>query len=100
MDTYDGVQNEKSAMQHMPAQEETEREYDQGYSRIMTFAEYARARGWRLSERQLVHEITQRERAARIREKSSLPLVGIGNRSAAYNRGQADALRAILKRQR
>jgi len=87
-------------MQHMPAQEETEREYHDGYSRIMAFAAYARTRGWRLSDRQLVHEITQRERAAHIREKSSLPLVGVGTRSAAYNRGQADALRAILKGQR
>ncbi len=65
----------------------------------MAFATYANSRGWRLSDRQLVHEITQRERAAQIREKSSLPLVGVGIRSAAYNRGQADALRAILKRQ-
>ena len=100
MNAHNSVQNEKSAMQHMPAQEETEREYDRGYSRIMTFAAYARARGWRLSDRQLVHEITQRERAAQIREKSSLPLVGVDIQSAAYNRGQADALRAILKRQR
>ncbi len=78
---------------------ETEREYDEGYSRVMAFATYANSRGWRLSDRQLVHEITQRERAAHIHEKSSLPLVGAGTRSAAYNRGQADALRAILKRQ-
>jgi len=83
----------------MPAPDETNREYDEGYSRIMAFAQYARTRGWRLSDRQLVHEITQRERAAHIREKSSLPLVGVGTRSAAYNRGQADALRAILKDQ-
>jgi len=88
-------------MQDTPARDddETEREYDEGYSRVMAFATYANSRGWRLSDRQLVHEITQRERAAHIREKSSLPLVGVGIRSAAYNRGQADALRAILKRQ-
>src|SRR2546423_13747465 len=89
-----------SAMQHMPTTEETERDYDEGYRRIMAFADYARSKGWRLSDRQLVHEITQRERAAEIREKSSLPLVGPGVRSAAYNRGQADALRVILKKQR
>ena len=84
----------------MPGQDdETEREYDEGYSRVMAFATYARSRGWRLSDRQLVHEITQRERAAHIREKSSLPLVGAGTHSPAYNRAQADALRAILKRQ-
>ncbi len=87
-------------MQHIPTTEETERDYDEGYRRIMAFADYARSKGWRLSDRQLVHEITQRERAAEIREKSSLPLVGPGVRSAAYNRGQADALREILKRQR
>jgi hypothetical protein len=87
-------------MQHIPDQDnETERQYDEGYSRVMAFATYANSRGWRLSDRQLVHEITQRERAAHIREKSSLPLVGAGTHSAAYNRGQADALRAILKRQ-
>jgi len=87
-------------MQHMPTTEETERDYDEGYRRIMAFADYARSKGWRLSDRQLVHEITQRERAAEIREKSSLPLVGPGVRSASYNRGQADALRVILKKQR
>jgi hypothetical protein len=87
-------------MQHTPDQDnEIARDYDEGYNRVMTFAAYANSRGWRLSDRQLVHEITQRERAAQIREKSSLPLVGVGARSAAYNRGQADALRAILKRQ-
>lgn len=87
-------------MQQMPTTEETERDYDEGYRRIMAFADYARSKGWRLSDRQLVHEITQRERAAEIREKSSLPLVGPGVRSAAYNHGQADALRAVLRRQR
>ena len=87
-------------MQQMPTTEETQRDYDEGYRRIMAFADYARSKGWRLSDRQLVHEIMQRERSAEIREKSSLPLVGPGVRSAAYNRGQADALRAVLRRQR
>jgi hypothetical protein len=87
-------------MQHTSGQhDETEKEYDEGYQRVMAFAAYANSRGWRLSDRQLVHEITQRERAAQIREKSSLPLVGVGARSAAYNRGQAAALREILKKQ-
>ncbi len=45
-------------------------------------------------------EREQRERAAQIREKSSLPILGPGVRSAAYNRGQADALREILWEQR
>jgi hypothetical protein len=42
----------------------------------------------------------QHELAAQIREKSSLPIVGPQTRSAAYNRGQADALRDILQKQR
>ncbi len=92
--------NEIPIMQQMPTKEETERDYQAGYDRVMRFAEYARQQGWRLSDRQLVHEIIQRERAALIREKSSLPVVGPGVRSAAFNRGQADALRAILQRQR
>ena len=87
-------------MQQMPAKEEVERDYHAGYSRIMWFAEQARLRGWRLTDRQLIHEIMQRERAAQIREKSSLPIVGPGVRSAAYNHGQADALRTILREQR
>ena len=87
-------------MQQMPTKEETERDYQAGYDHVMRFAEYARQQGWRLSDRQLVHEIIQRERVAQIREKSSLPIAGPGVRSAAYNRGQADALRAILQRQR
>ncbi len=52
-----------------------------------------------MSERQLVHEILQRERAAQIREKSKLPIIGQEVRSAAWNRGQADALRDILREQ-
>jgi len=90
----------ENIMQQLPIKEETERDYNAGYDRVMQFAEYAHARGWRLSDRQLVHEIAQHERAAQIREKSSLPIVGPGTRSAAYNRGQADALRAILQKQR
>ena len=84
----------------MSLQEETELEYQAGYRRIMWFAEQARAKGWRLSDRQLVHEIIQRERAAQIREKSSLPIIGSEVRSAAWNRGQADALRTLLREQR
>ncbi len=84
----------------MSIQEETELEYQAGYRRIMWFAEQARAKGWRLSDRQLVHEIIQRERAAQIREKSSLPIIGSEVRSAAWNRGQADALRTLLREQR
>jgi hypothetical protein len=86
-------------MQQMPTTEDADRDYQEGYSRVMSFAAYANSRGWRLSDRQLVHEILQRERAAMIREKSSLPVVGLGIHSAAYNRGQADALRAILREQ-
>jgi len=87
-------------MQQLPIKEETERDYQAGYNRAIQFANYARKQGWRLSDRQLVHEIVQRERAAQIREKSSLPILGPGVRSAAYNRGQADALREILWEQR
>ena len=48
-------------MQQLPTREETEREYLEGYTRVMKFAEYAQTRGWRLSDRQLVHEIVQHE---------------------------------------
>ncbi len=81
-----------------PLNPSEEREYQAGFARIMRFAEHARQRGWHLSDRQLVHEILQRERAAQIREKSSLPMLGEA-RSAAWNRGQADALRTILRTQ-
>jgi hypothetical protein len=77
----------------------TEREYQAGFDRVMWFAAQARQRGWRLSDRQLVHEIMHRERAAQIREKSSLPIVGPGVRSAAWNHGQAAALRVLLREQ-
>ncbi|HCI80932.1 MAG TPA: hypothetical protein DHW02_14725 [Ktedonobacter sp.] len=87
-------------MQDTPMRSETEeREYRAGFARVMRFAEHARLRGWRMSERQIVHEILQRERAAQIREKSSLPMMHTELRSAAWNRGQADALRAILREQ-
>ncbi|HET8839860.1 MAG TPA: hypothetical protein VFN35_00275 [Ktedonobacteraceae bacterium] len=85
--------------QPMPAREETDREYKEGYDRVMWFAQRARKQGWHLSDRQLVHEIYQRERAARIREQSTLPIFGTGARSAAWNRGQAAALRTLLKEQ-
>ena len=87
-------------MQQLPTKGETEQEYLEGYTHVMNFAEYAHTKGWRLSDRQLVHEIVQHERAAQIREKSSLPIVGPRTRSAAYNRGQADAMREILREQR
>ncbi len=87
-------------MQQLPTKGEAEQEYLDGYTRVMKFAEYAHSRGWHLSDRQLVHEIIQHERAAVIIEKSSLPIVGPGTHSAAFNRGQADALRHILQKQR
>lgn len=84
---------------HKP-NERSEHDYEAGFERVMWFAEQAKLRGWQLSDRQLVHEIVQRERAAQIREKSSLPIVGTEVRSAAWNRGQADALRTVLRSQR
>jgi hypothetical protein len=87
-------------MQQLPTKGQTEQEYLQGYTYVVKFAEYAHSQGWHLSDRQLVHEIVQHERAAQIIEKSSLPIVGPGTRSAAFNRGQADALRDILQKQR
>jgi hypothetical protein len=86
-------------MQDTPTQNDMERDYHAGYARAMWYAEQARRKGWRISDRQLVHEILQRERAAQIREKSKLPIVGPEVRSAAWNRGQADALREILREQ-
>lgn len=85
--------------QPMPAREKADREYQEGYNRVMWFAQRARRQGWRLSDRQLVHEIYQRERAARIREQSSLPIFGSGVHSASWNRGQAAALRRLLREQ-
>jgi hypothetical protein len=79
--------------------QETDLDYHAGYARIIWFAELARTRGWRMTDRQLVHEILQRERAAQIRERSSLAIVGQDVHSAAWNRGQADALRALLREQ-
>ncbi len=84
----------------MSAHEEADREYQEGYDRVLWFAQRARKQGWHLSDRQLVHEIYQRERAARIREQSSLPIFGPGVRSISWNRGQAAALRFLLKEQR
>jgi hypothetical protein len=87
-------------MQDTPIQHEGERDYQTGYARVMWYSQQARRRGWRISGRQLVREILQRERAAQIREKSKLPIIGPEVRSAAWNRGQADALRDILREQR
>ncbi|GCF09472.1 hypothetical protein [Dictyobacter arantiisoli] len=88
-------------MQNIPMRNDSaDREYEAGYTRIMWLADRAHQHGWRLSERQLIHEIIQRERAAQIREKSSLPIVGTEVHSAAWNHGQADALRALLRGQR
>lgn len=87
-------------MYDMPTKEEIERDYHAGYVRVMRFAEQAHRQGWRLTERQLIREITHRERAAQIREKSSLPIIGPDVQSAAWHRGQADALRTILREQR
>ncbi len=87
-------------MQQKSTENEIEHDYQAGYARVMWFARQARLRGWRLSDRQLVHEITQRERAAQIREKSTLPIIGPQVRSAAWNRGEADALRELLREQR
>ena len=78
----------------------TEEDYQAGFASIMRFHEYAKLRGWKLSDRQLIHEIIQRERAALISQKSSLPIVGQNVRSAAWNLGQASALRALLRAQR
>lgn len=88
-------------MQDTPIQNTTEeRDYHAGFALVMRFADHARLRGWHLTDRQLVHEIIQRERAAFIRDKSSLPVIGSEVHSAAWNRGQADALRALLREQR
>lgn len=88
-------------MQDTPMRNDAaEQDYRDGFARVMWFAKQARRRGWELSDRQLVHEIIQRERAAQIRERSSLPVLGSDVRSADWNRGQADALRTLLRRQR
>jgi hypothetical protein len=88
-------------MQDIPLQDEAaEQDYQAGFARVIWFNEQAQQRGWKLSDRQLVHEIIQRERAALIREKASLPVVNQKIRSAAWNRGQADALRSLLRAQR
>ena len=76
-----------------------EEDYQAGFASVMRFHEYAKLRGWKLSDRKLIHEIIQRERAALIFQKSSLPIVGQKVRSAAWNLGQANALRALLHAQ-
>lgn len=86
-------------MHNIPLPSESVHDYRAGYSQVMWFAEQARHRGWFMSDRQLIHEIMQRERAAEIREQSSLPMIGPNVHSAAWNRGQADALRTILRLQ-
>jgi hypothetical protein len=86
-------------MQQETHKEVVEQDYQSGYRRVMWLAEQARYQGWRLTDRQLVHEIMERERAAQIREKSSLPILGVTGRSPAWNRGQADALRELLREQ-
>ncbi len=70
-------------MQDIPTQRELEYDYQAGYARVMWYAQQARRRGWHISERQLVHEIMQLERAAQIREKSKLPVIGPEVRPAA-----------------
>ena len=87
-------------MQEIPLHRDVEHDYELGYQRVMRYAEYARLQGWKMSDRQLVLEILHHERAALIREKSSLPIVGSETHSAAWNCGQADALRDILREQR
>src|SRR6266704_2140106 len=81
----------KGERQYMSIQD-TELDYQAGYTRILLYAEQARARGWRLTDRQLVYEILQRERAAQIREKSSLPMLGQGRCPAnAFKRTTREA---------
>jgi hypothetical protein len=97
----DGYPERIFMMQDTPLQNNTEeRDYRAGFERVMRFAEQARLRGWHPTERQLVHEIIQKERVAYIREKSSIPVIGSEVHSAAWNHGQADALRALLRTQR
>ncbi len=55
--------------------QDTELDYQAGYTRILLYAEQARARGWR-------------------------SMLGQGGHSAAWNRGQADGLRTLLREQR
>ncbi len=54
-----------------------EEDYQAGFASVMRFHEYAKLRGWKLSDRQLIHEIIQRERAALISpRKAHSPLLG------------------------
>ena len=90
-----------TAMQDTPLQNsDIEKDYQVGYARTIWFAEQARKQGWQFSDRRLILEIMQHERAAYIREKSSLPIIGEQMQSAAWNRGRADALRELLRNQR
>lgn len=82
---------------NIPLYQDNVFDYQAGYAQVLWYAEQARIRGWFMTERQLVHEILQRERAAQIREQSSLPMIGSNVHSPAWNRGQADALRMILR---
>jgi hypothetical protein len=74
-----------------------QQDYDRGYAAVMRFASETRRRGWHFTDRQLVREIVQRERAAELQQRSSLPIVNAPPRSAAWYRGQAAALRALLR---
>ncbi len=87
-------------MQEIPLHRDIERDYEKGYQRIMRYAEYARLQGWQMSDRQFVLEILHHERAATISEKSSLPIIGSEVHSPSWYRGQADALRHLLREQR
>jgi hypothetical protein len=77
-----------------------QQDYDLGYATIMHLVLAARRQGWQPTDRQLVREIMQRERAAEVRQRSSLPILDPQSRSAAWYRGQADALRALLRQRR
>lgn len=77
-----------------------QRDYDLGYAAVMRFASESQRRGWQPTDRQLVKEIAQRERAAEIRRRSSLPIADPQQRSVAWYQGQADALRVLLRERR
>lgn len=87
-------------MREIPVRRDVEHDYEKGYQYIMRYAEYARLRGWQLSDRQLVLEILHHERTAAIREKSSLPIINSNMYPPDWYRGQADALRHLLREQR
>jgi len=87
-------------MQNMPDSAIAQQDYELGYAAVMRFASEIERRGWQPTDRQLVKEIAQRERAAEIRRRSSLPIVDPKLHSAAWYEGQADALRALLRQRR